>query len=103
MQVTITAVGPDNSGLADPIVHSVAQAGANIHEIQMYDRDSERLFAMLMRIEWSNVNESIVVLRERMAEIGRQKRSLDSCLVARGTPASPANRNLYGHIDQNRR
>lgn len=51
MQVTITAVGPDHRGLADPIVHFVTGAGANIHEIQMYDRDSERLFAMLMRIE----------------------------------------------------
>lgn len=30
MQVIITAVGPDNSGLADPIVHHVTTAGANI-------------------------------------------------------------------------
>jgi formyltetrahydrofolate deformylase len=52
MQVTITAVGPDNRGLADPIVHYVTGAGANICEIQMYDRDSAALFAMLMRIEW---------------------------------------------------
>ena len=37
MHVTITAVGPDNRGLADPIVHHVTGAGANIHEIQMYD------------------------------------------------------------------
>jgi formyltetrahydrofolate deformylase len=42
MQVTITAVGPDHKGLADPIIHYVTGAGANIHEIQMYDRDSER-------------------------------------------------------------
>ena len=52
MQVTITAVGPDNRGLADPIVHLVTSRGANIHEIQMYDRDNERVFAMLLRIEW---------------------------------------------------
>ena len=45
MQVVITAVGPDHRGLADPIVHYVTGAGANIHEIQMYDRDAERLFA----------------------------------------------------------
>ena len=42
MQVIITAVGPDNRGLADPIVHHVTSAGANISEIQMYDHDAER-------------------------------------------------------------
>lgn len=46
MHVTITAVGPDNRGLADPIIHYLASAGANIHEIQMYDHDTEKLFAM---------------------------------------------------------
>src|SRR5690606_15321606 len=51
MQVTITAVGPDNRGLADPIIHYVTGQGANIAEIQMYDHDEERLFAMLLRIE----------------------------------------------------
>ncbi len=73
MQVTITAVGPDNRGLADPIVHYVTGAGANIHEIQMYDHDSERLFAMLLRTEWPIEKEPIHVLRERMNEIGRLK------------------------------
>ena len=52
MQVIVTAVGPDNCGLADPIVHYVTSAGANIAEIQMYDHDAERLFAMLLRMEW---------------------------------------------------
>src|SRR5205085_8209959 len=51
MQVVITAVGPDNRGLADPIVHSVTGMGANIAEIQMYDHDRESLFSMLTRIE----------------------------------------------------
>lgn len=74
MQVVITAVGPDNQGLADPIVHYVTAAGANIHEIQMYDRDSERLFAMLLRIEWPSQDEPVTVLRERMNEIGRLKK-----------------------------
>ena len=73
MQVIITAVGPDNRGLADPIVHYVASGGANIHEIQMYDHDSERLFAMLLRMEWPDDAESLVALRERMNEIGRLK------------------------------
>jgi formyltetrahydrofolate deformylase len=35
MQVTISAVGPDNRGLADPIIHYVTGQGANIAEIQM--------------------------------------------------------------------
>ncbi|MCA9025963.1 MAG: formyltetrahydrofolate deformylase [Planctomycetaceae bacterium] len=73
MQVTITAVGPDNRGLADPIVHYVATAGANIHEIQMYDRDDEHLFAMMLRIEWPDDEEPVGVLRERLNEIGRLK------------------------------
>ena len=73
MQVTITAVGPDNRGLADPIVHHVATSGANIHEIQMYDHDSEKLFAMLLRMDWPAEYQSIANLRERMNEIGRLK------------------------------
>lgn len=73
MHVTITAVGPDNRGLADPIVHYVATAGANIYEIQMYDHDSERLFAMLLRVDWPHDEEPIADLRRRMQEIGRLK------------------------------
>lgn len=73
MQVIITAVGPDHRGLADPIVHHVTGAGANIYEIQMYDRDSERLFAMLLRIEWPAEAGSVAVLRERMRQIGELK------------------------------
>ena len=66
MQVTITAVGPDNRGLADPIVHYVTGAGANIYEIQMYDRDNEHLFAMLLRMEWPDGQEPVGQLRERL-------------------------------------
>src|SRR4051794_21806225 len=73
MHVTLTAVGPDNRGLADPIVHYVATAGANIHEIQMYDHDSERLFAMLLRVGWPEDQEPVPELRRRMSEIGRLK------------------------------
>ena len=73
MQVTITAVGPDNRGLADPIVHYVTSAGANISEIQMYDHDAERLFAMLLRMDWPAGRESIVDLRTKMREVGGQK------------------------------
>ncbi len=73
MQVIITAVGPDNRGLADPIVHYVTGAGANIYEIQMYDRDNEHLFAMMLRMDWSVEHESIATLREHMNEIGKLK------------------------------
>jgi formyltetrahydrofolate deformylase len=73
MQVTITAVGPDHRGLADPIVHHVTQSGANIHEIQMYDHDSRQLFAMLLRMEWPGEPDSVAPLRERMQEIGGEK------------------------------
>ena len=74
MQVVIIAVGHDNKGLADPIVHYVATSGASIQEIQMYDHDSERLFAMMLRTNWPTSNEPVPVLRERMNEIGRLKR-----------------------------
>jgi formyltetrahydrofolate deformylase len=73
MQVTITAVGPDNRGLADPIVHHVTSAGANIAEIQMYDHDAERLFAMLLRMDWPAERTPLPELRERMGAIGREK------------------------------
>lgn len=73
MQVIITAVGPDHRGLADPIVHHVTQSGANIHEIQMYDRDSEQLFAMLVRIKWPHTQQPVQQLRERMQQIGKEK------------------------------
>jgi len=69
-KVTITAVGPDNRGLADPIVHFVTSQGANIHEIQMYDRDSERNFAMLLRLEWPDDQTSIEKIQEMMNQIG---------------------------------
>lgn len=73
MQVTLTAVGPDNSGLADPIVHYVASAGANIHEIQMYDHDREKIFAMMLRMEWPNSAGPVSTLRNHMQEIGKLK------------------------------
>jgi formyltetrahydrofolate deformylase len=73
MQVVITAVGPDNRGLADPIVHHVTSAGANISEIQMYDHDAERIFAMLMRIEWPGEAESVAGLRRRLEQVGHEK------------------------------
>src|SRR5215218_5469492 len=73
MQAIITAVGPDNRGLADPIVHYVTSVGASIREIQMYDHDAERIFAMLCRIDWPVEKQSISELRSAMDEIGRDK------------------------------
>lgn len=73
MQVVITAVGPDNRGLCDPIVHHVTGVGANIHEIQMYDHDLEKLFAMWLRIEWSPADRPLAELRGELEQIGRQK------------------------------
>jgi formyltetrahydrofolate deformylase len=73
MQVIITAVGPDNRGLADPIVHFVTSAGANIAEIQMYDHDEERLFAMLLRIDWPAERLPVADLRAHMDAVARQK------------------------------
>lgn len=74
MQVVITALGPDNRGLADPIVHYATSAGANISEIQMYDHDRERVFAMLLRMDWPGSAHDLNELRCRLAEIGRSGR-----------------------------
>src|SRR5438552_10690906 len=73
MQVIITAIGPDNRGLADPIVHHVTSAGANIAEIQMYDHDAEKVFAMLLRVDWPIDRAPLTELRARMDRIGREK------------------------------
>ena len=70
MQVVITAVGPDNRGLADPIVHSVTGMGANIAEIQMYDHDEESVFSMLTRIELDRARFD--ELRQAMSEVARR-------------------------------
>lgn len=71
MKAVITAVGPDNVGLADPIIHFVTGQGANINEIQMYNHDAEALFAMLLRIE---IDDSACELANRaLQDIGRHK------------------------------
>ena len=71
MQVVITAVGPDNRGLADPIIHDVTGRGANIAEIQMYDHDEQGLFAMLLRIDLGA--EQLAPLEQALGEVGRHK------------------------------
>jgi formyltetrahydrofolate deformylase len=71
MQIVITAVGPDNRGLADPIIHFVTGQGANIGEIQMFNHDEECVFAMLLRIELAVDNFGD--LRRELMEIGKAK------------------------------
>lgn len=73
MEVLITAVGPDHRGLADPIIHHITGDGANIYEIQMYDHDTQKLFAMLLRIDWPGDAGSLATLRWQLQEIGRLK------------------------------
>ncbi|MFN6130233.1 MAG: formyltransferase family protein [Planctomycetota bacterium] len=71
MEVVITAVGPDNVGLADPIIHDVTGRGANIAEIQMYDHDEAAVFAMLCRLHLpANQYEALV---ESMSLVGHHK------------------------------
>ena len=70
MEIVITAVGPDNLGLADPFIHHVTTEGANVAEIQMYDHDEEGLFAMLCRITFHGDYRR---LKENLLEIGRLK------------------------------
>jgi formyltetrahydrofolate deformylase len=71
VEVIITALGPDNVGLADPIIHFVTGAGARIAEIQMYDHDEAHLFAMLCRVDLDA--GSLEPLREAMRQIGQYK------------------------------
>jgi len=70
MQYVITAVGPDNRGLADPIVHCVTQLGANISEIQMFDHDEESVFSMLTRVELDP--QQVAALHDSMSAISRR-------------------------------
>lgn len=72
MLVAITAVGPDNVGLADPIIHYVTGLGASIAEIQMYDHDEEALFAMFLRIHIETAHFNL--LRSALTEIGKLKK-----------------------------
>lgn len=71
MEIVITAVGPDNVGLADPIIHDVTSRGANIAEIQMYDHDEAAVFAMMCRIQIGK--EHLIPIRTTMTQIAAQK------------------------------
>ena len=71
MQVIITALGPDHRGLADPIIHYVTGEGANIAEIQMYDRDAASQFAMMLRIHIEPT--ALEQLKNSLSKIGSIK------------------------------
>ncbi len=71
MEIVVTAVGPDNVGLADPIIHEITAQGASIAEIQMYDHDEAAVFAMMCRLNvdafhWDSI-------RSAMQRIGHEK------------------------------
>lgn len=73
MRVVLTATGPNNWGLADPIVHYVTAVGATIAEIQMYDHDEQKSFAMLVRLKWPGKASTLTDLRDKMDEISGEK------------------------------
>ena len=70
MRVVVTAVGPNNWGLADPIIQYLTSVGATIAEIQMYDCAAEGLFALMLRCQWPGRRDTLAELRSRMAEVG---------------------------------
>ncbi len=72
MEIVVTAVGPDNVGLADPIIHEVTGQGANIAEIQMYDHDEAAVFAMMCRAQLRSDRWELV--RANLQRIGQDKR-----------------------------
>jgi len=72
MEIVITAVGPDNVGLADPIIHDVTSRGANIAEIQMYDHDEAALFAMMCRLQIAS--DQLSPIQVAMGKIADQKK-----------------------------
>ncbi len=71
MEIVVTAIGPDNVGLADPIIHEVTGLGANITEIQMYDHDEAAVFAMMCRLKIDL--SQVALLRKNMLAIGQLK------------------------------
>jgi formyltetrahydrofolate deformylase len=70
MQIVVTAVGPDNVRLADPIIHYLTGQGANIAEIQMYDHDEEALFAMMVRVHLPSAK--LGEIRSALEAIGKE-------------------------------
>jgi formyltetrahydrofolate deformylase len=72
-QVIITAVGPDNIGLAEPIISYVTKSKGNIAEIQMFNRDEASVFAMMVRTDWPLPQISLEELRLNLKDMGAAK------------------------------
>lgn len=71
MEIVVTAVGPDNVGLADPIIHGLTGRGGSIAEIQMYDHDEAHVFAMMCRV---NIDAAhLEPIRNDMLAVGQTK------------------------------
>ena len=87
MEIIVTAVGPDNVRLVDPIIHYVTGEGASIAEVQMYDHDDEALFAMLLRIRMEA--NQLATLRRALGEIARLKHLSIRVWSAAERPARP--------------
>ena len=92
MEIVITAVGPDNVRLADPIIHFVTEQGASIAEIQMYDHDEEAVFAMLCGSETTTNN--LHELRSQLQQIGGER----GLSVRVWSPDERADRTAAGHL-----
>ena len=92
MEIVVTAVGPDNVGLADPIIHELTAQGASIAEIQMYDHDEAAVFAMMCRV---NIDAT------RWESI-RSRHAADRCedgIVGAGVdPDAPESSRSSGHL-----
>ncbi len=71
MEIVVTAIGPDNVGLADPIIHELTAQGGSIAEIQMYDHDEAHVFAMMCRAHTDSGKWSPI--KEAMSSIGGEK------------------------------
>jgi formyltetrahydrofolate deformylase len=63
-------VGPNNWGVADPIVRYVTCVGACIAEIQMREHRGD-LFAVHLRFQWPGTRNTLSDLRAEIAQIGR--------------------------------
>lgn len=102
MEVVITALGPDHTGLADPIIHHLTGRGARIAEIQMYDHDERSLFAMMCRIQFDQSNTvashlQLMQIQDEMRQIG-QHTALS--IRAWSPDAPPANDSMTDHPSQ---
>ncbi|MCA9195770.1 MAG: formyltetrahydrofolate deformylase [Planctomycetales bacterium] len=113
MEIVITAVGPDNVGLADPIIHEITGQGASIAEIQMYDHDEAAVFAMLCRLNieatrWQSVRDAMRQIGESTGlsirvwtptPIGRKSRLAICATFQESTPRAVLQGVAEGIID----